>query len=60
MDFGYCSCGSYFIKPFAHWQMYQMLKIGIINEAVLDGLYAISDKFKEYGSEIYINVKLAD
>ncbi len=58
--FSLCDCGSYFIKPFAHWQMYQMLKIGIINEAVLDGLYAISDKFKEYGSEIYINVKLAD
>ncbi|MDE7017217.1 MAG: class I SAM-dependent methyltransferase, partial [Lachnospiraceae bacterium] len=34
--------GSYFVKPFTHAQMYQMLENGIIQEEILDGLYHMS------------------
>lgn len=57
--FTVCDCGSYFVKPFTHSQMYRMMEEGIIDEKTLDGLYAISGGFNEYGSEIYVNVKLA-
>lgn len=50
--------GSYFVKPFTHEQMYQMLKEQIINESVLDGLYEMGKYFTDYGSEIYVNVTL--
>lgn len=56
--FSACDCGSYFVKPFTHGQMYEMVKGGVIGEKVLDGLYAISGMFQEYGSEIYVNAKL--
>lgn len=47
--------GSYFIKPFTHAQMFEMLQAEIINEAVIEGLYRIGDYFPEFGSEIYVN-----
>lgn len=50
--------GSYFIKPFTHSQMYKMIEKNIIDENILNGLYEISEKFNEYGSEIYINAKI--
>lgn len=56
--FSVCDSGSYFLKPFAHAQMFRMMKERIIEENVLDGLYAITDSFQDYGSEIYINAKL--
>lgn len=50
--------GSYFIKPFSHAQMYELLNNGIINDEVLDGLNALSEFMPEYGSEIYVNCML--
>ena len=50
--------GSYFIKPFTHTQMYEMIKADIINESVLDGLYKLAEIFPENGSEIYVNAML--
>lgn len=48
--------GSFFIKPFTHEQMYRMMEEQIIDERVLDGLYALEADFKGFGSEIYVNV----
>lgn len=47
--------GSYFVKPFSHTQMHEMLKTGIINENVLDGFYNMGRWMPEYGSEIFVN-----
>lgn len=47
--------GSYFIKPFTHKQMQQMLEEEIITEKVLDGLYALSNDLSDFGAEIFIN-----
>lgn len=49
--------GSYFIKPFTHGQMYEMMKKGIIDEKVLDGLYAMVKYMSDLGSEIYVNCR---
>ena len=50
--------GSFFVKPFSHEQMYNMMQQGILNEAVLDGLYYLTEYMPEFGSEIYVNCKL--
>lgn len=50
--------GSFFIKPFSHTQMYEMIQKEIINEEILDGLNALAKYMPEFGSEIYVNCKL--
>lgn len=52
--------GSYFIKPFTHKQMKDMLDSNIINDDILDGLYNMSEELYDYGSEIYVNCKKND
>lgn len=52
--------GSYFIKPFSHRQMWEMLEKKIINEDVLDGLYKLSQYMPQFGSEIYVNCRMKD
>lgn len=52
--------GSYFVKPFTHKQMFDMLENHIIDEGVLDGLYNIGKYFPEYGSEIFVNVSIGE
>ena len=49
--------GSYFIKPFTHKQMAQMLEYDIINDKVLDGLWNLIKYFPDNGSEIYVNIR---
>lgn len=49
--------GGYFVKPFTHDQMYQMMKNNIIDEKVLDGLYLMTEYLPDLASEIYINCK---
>lgn len=49
--------GSYFIKPFTHGQMSDILKNNIINKQVLDGLFELSDLFPDNGAEIYVNAR---
>lgn len=51
--------GSYFVKPFSHGQMNELLKAGIIDEKVLDGFYSMSRWMPEYGSEIFVNCKVS-
>ena len=52
--------GSYFVKPFAHGQMYEMIKQDIINENVSEGLYKLERYLPEYGSEIFVNVSVGE
>lgn len=51
--------GSYFLKPFTHRQMQQMLMNNIIDKKILDGLFALADQFPLHGSEIFVNIKLS-
>ena len=48
--------GSYFIKPFTHFQMQQCLDEGIINEKVLLGLEGIIKYMPEFGAGIYVDI----
>ncbi len=48
--------GSYFIKPFTHKQMEEMIEHRIIDEQILEGLYKLIKWLPDYGSEIYVNV----
>ena len=50
--------GSYFIKPFTHAQMYEMMDKGIIDKKLLDGLYKMEKYMPDMGSEIYVNIRL--
>ena len=51
--------GSFFMKPFSHKQMYQLVTSGMLNNELLDGLYKKTEEFPEFGSEIYVNCKLS-
>lgn len=50
-------CGSYFIKPFTHFQMKRCMDEKIIDDRVLDGLAGLIKYMPDLGAEIYVNVK---
>lgn len=51
--------GSYFLKPFTHRQMQQCMDEKILNVSILEGLDRLCEGyFKDYGSEIYLNVSV--
>ncbi|MCM1184228.1 MAG: class I SAM-dependent methyltransferase [Roseburia sp.] len=51
--------GSCFLKPFTHKQMQQCMDAQILNEDILEALDGLCvSHFKEYGSEIYVNLQL--
>jgi 2-polyprenyl-3-methyl-5-hydroxy-6-metoxy-1,4-benzoquinol methylase len=52
------SSGSYFIKPFTHSQMQGLCDSGFLTEAHLDGLFRLTRRMPEFGSEIYVNARL--
>jgi 2-polyprenyl-3-methyl-5-hydroxy-6-metoxy-1,4-benzoquinol methylase len=58
MGFEVVNKGSYFIKPFTHTQMSQLLDNNIIDKKVLDGFYNLVSHLPDYGSEIFVNVKV--
>lgn len=58
MGFEIVDSGSYFVKPFSHGQMYEMMQKDIINMQVLEGLYQLVEYLPEYGSEVYVDCKL--
>jgi hypothetical protein len=51
------SSGSYFLKPFTHDQLQQMLDHAIIDERVLDAMYDVSEEFPDSGAEIFVDVR---
>ncbi len=50
--------GTYFLKPFTHRQMADMMRHGSITTAVLDGLFAVSRHYPESGAELYVDLAL--
>ncbi|MCM1537622.1 MAG: class I SAM-dependent methyltransferase [bacterium] len=56
-NFQIIESGSYFVKPFTHKQMEELLECNIIDEQVLEGFYNLSRWMPDYGSEIYVNVR---
>ena len=52
--------GSFFVKPFTHAQMASLQASGLVTDVMLDGLYQLSKHFPEHGSEIYMNIQLAE
>ena len=49
--------GTFFLKPFTHAQMQECLRMGVIDEKVLDGLYSVSAEFSDFGAELYCLVR---
>ena len=50
--------GSYFIKPFTHFQMEMCLKNKIFDENILEGFNKMIKYFPENGSELFVNFKV--
>ena len=50
-----CDKGSYFIKPFDHPKMQKLLDSKLIDDNLLDGLYAMTKYFPQAGCEIFVN-----
>ncbi len=49
--------GTFFLKPFTHAQMQECVKMEIIDEKVLDGLFSVSTEFPDFGAELYCLVR---
>ena len=52
------SNGSYFLKPFTHNQMEQLLSSEIFDSRVIEGLNKMTKYLPEFGSEIFVNCKI--
>lgn len=57
-EFEVLDSGSYFVKPFTHLQMIDLMKNEIIDENILDGFDKMVKYCKDLGSEIYCIAKL--
>lgn len=56
-DFRVEEKGSYFVKPFTHFQMQQCIDAGIIDNRVIEGLEKLVKYMPQYGAGIYVNVR---
>ncbi len=52
--------GSYFVKPFTHNQMGELIKKNIFDSTIFDGLDKMIKYLPEFGSELYVLFKLND
>lgn len=52
--------GSYFIKPFNHKKMAELLELEIIDKQLLIGLDNLIKYFPENGAEIFVNCRLSE
>lgn len=50
--------GGYFVKPFTHGQMQQLIASQFLTEQMLDGLWGVARHIPDLGSEIYVNLRL--
>lgn len=57
--FSIVDTGSYFIKPFNHKKMLDLMQGGFIDEKLMDGLDLLVKFFPDNGSEIYAVCKVA-
>jgi SAM-dependent methyltransferase len=57
---GFCvtNCSTYFLKPFTHDQLHDMLVHKSINKSVIDGLNKMVKYFPSNGAEIFIDCKI--
>ena len=51
--------GSYFIKPFNHKKMMELMNLDILDENLLEGLNKLCKYFPDNGAEIFVNCKIA-
>lgn len=51
--------GSYFVKPFTHDQMQRARQAGIVDEAMLRGLYRMARHLPDLGAELYVDLSPA-
>ena len=54
-DLSVVESGTFFIKPFAHAQMAELLEQGFLTSQMLEGLYLLTKYLPEFGSEIFVN-----
>lgn len=57
--FAVFEAGTFFVKPFAHAQMAELIERGFLTPQMLDGLYALEKTLPEFGSEIFVNARRA-
>jgi SAM-dependent methyltransferase len=55
--FSVLSFGTYFIKPFTNQQMDDLLKSGILERSVIEGLQRIAKYMPELGCEMYVEAQ---
>lgn len=56
--FSVTNFGTYFVKPFTHDQLHEMLVHKLIDKNVIDGLNKMVKYFPNSGAEIYIDCKI--
>ncbi len=49
---------TFFIKPFSHGQMQELLDLGFMSRRMLDGLSLLSEDLPDMGAEIVVNARL--
>jgi SAM-dependent methyltransferase len=55
--FSVVESASYFIKPFTHAQMQQLVDLGILTEALISGLLKLERHAPGLGAEIFVNAR---
>ncbi len=58
-NFKIVSSGGYLLKANTHYQLSEMMKIGIINEEVLGAYVKLGERMPEIAAEIFINMKFS-
>ena len=56
--FNILDSGSYFVKPFTHRQMQELIDAGLLTDKIIDGLMAMTKYMPNLGAEIYVNAKI--
>lgn len=51
--------GTYFPKFLTHMQLQKVIDAGVIDTKILNGIYGLGKYVPEYGSELYVQLKLA-
>ncbi len=59
-NFEVIESGSYFLKPFTHKQMVELLDHEIIDDDCLEGLYRMTELFPDAGAELWNICKIND
>ena len=55
--FQVAEAGSYFVKPFTHRQMQDLMDQGLVTAAMLEGFWGLEKHMPGLGSEIFVNLR---